>query len=66
MPAIFISQQEAKEIISILEYAYDCAQCEAQSEITLAAKVQSPEYMEATRRESQCARLIVEIKRRLK
>jgi hypothetical protein len=66
MSAIFISDQEAKEICDVLEYAYDCAQCEAQSEIVLTAKVQPPEYMEANRRETQCARLLTDIKRRVR
>ena len=65
MSAVFISEPEAKEICDILEYAYDRAQSEAQSEIVLTSKVQSPEYWEATLKEKQCARLLVDIKRRI-
>lgn len=66
MSAILISEQEAREIIDALEYAYDCAENEARSEMVVGARVQTEDYMLAERRMKQCARHLVDIKRRVK
>jgi hypothetical protein len=57
MPAIFISQQEAKEIIDVLEYAERFAIDEAD---------RYPDYDEPKKFSKMVTRLIVEIKRRLR
>jgi hypothetical protein len=66
MSAIFISEQEAKEIIGALEYAAEMAEYEAHSSRIPGIKVQPPEFMEASRKAHQYSRLLADIGRRVK
>jgi Holliday junction resolvase RusA-like endonuclease len=65
MAAIFISEQEAREIIAALEYAWARAASEAESELSPTALLQSPEYREAHQREARYSRLMTDIKRQV-